>query len=450
MSDYSMRTKRAFENYTDLMGRVYPLKDDNGNIIIDKEYLSRVVTFQVTDACNLACSYCYQINKGTKVMKFEDAKKLIDMLLTNDMKMNNYLHLDKCPAIVIDFIGGEPLLEIELIDKICDYFIDKAIELHHPWAIRHIFQITSNGVLYFDPKVQKFLDKRRLDLSLSITLDGNKDLHDSCRKFPDGRPSYDYALAAIKDYQKRGGYMGSKITIAPGNLNFLYDAIVHMVELGYKDINANVVFEKGWEPQHNLVFYNELKRIADYLLDGNYDDISCSLFEEFYFRPSTENGNWCGGTGNMLSLDPDGFLYPCIRYMDSSLGGEQPAYFIGHVDTGIAQTEEEMQKVKCLNCITRRSQSTDECFYCPIATGCAWCSGYNYQVNGTPDSRVTYICDLHKARALANVYFWNKYYKKNKIKRIMPCNCPKEWALQIISEEEYNMLQGLTEEGKEC
>ena len=108
MSDYSMRTKRAFENYTDLMGRVYPLKDDNGNIIIDKEYLSRVVTFQVTDACNLACSYCYQINKGTKVMKFEDAKKLIDMLLTNDVKMNNYLHIE------INIIN---IININIIDK---------------------------------------------------------------------------------------------------------------------------------------------------------------------------------------------------------------------------------------------------------------------------------------------------------------------------------------------
>ena len=33
--------------------------------------LSKTVTFQVTDACNLACKYCYQINKGTRKMSFE-------------------------------------------------------------------------------------------------------------------------------------------------------------------------------------------------------------------------------------------------------------------------------------------------------------------------------------------------------------------------------------------
>ena len=446
------RTKRAFENYPDVIGRIYPLIDGENNIVIDKDYLTRTVTFQVTDACNLACSYCYQINKGTKSMKIEDAKKLIDMLLTNDERLNDYLHLDKCPAIIIDFIGGEPFLEIDLIDEICDYFLEKAIELHHPWAVRHIFQISSNGVLYFDPKVQNFLNKRKLDLSLSITLDGNKELHDRCRKFPDGKPSYDYALAAIQDYQKRGGYMGSKITIAPNNLEFLYDAIVHMVELGYQDINANVVFEKGWETYHAPVFYKQLIKIADYLLENDCDDISCSLFEEFFFRPSKESGYWCGGTGNMLAMDPDGILFPCIRYMESSLGEAQVPYSIGNVNEGISQTKEEQQRVACLNCITRQSQSTQECIDCPIAVGCAWCSGYNYQENGTPNSRVIYICDLHKARALANVYYWNKYYQKNKISRIMPCYCPKEWALNIISQEEYNILQELTQrEGiEEC
>ena len=39
--------------------------------------------------------------------------------------------------------------------------------------------------------------------------------------------------------------MGSKITIAPGNVMHLYEALTHMVELGYDDINANCVYEKG-------------------------------------------------------------------------------------------------------------------------------------------------------------------------------------------------------------
>ena len=74
--------------------------------------------------------------------------------------------------------------------------------------------------------------------------------------------------------------------------------------------------------------------------------------------------------------------------------------------------------------MTRCSQSTDECINCPIAAGCAWCSAYNYEYFGELNKRATFICIMHKARALANVYFWNKYYR--------------------AIEEEYNMLLDLT------
>lgn len=47
---------------------------------------------------------------------------------------------------------------------------------------------------------------------------------------------------------------------------------------------------------------------------------------------------------------------------------------------------------------------------------------------------------MHKARSLANVYFWNKYYKSKGLNKVFEMHCPKEWALEIISEEEYNKL----------
>jgi radical SAM peptide maturase (CXXX-repeat target family) len=436
---------RKFEQYQDMIARVYPELCDHDDS--DTQTLSREVTFQVTDKCNLACTYCYQINKGVRRMKFEYAKELIDLLLSQDPKLNGYVTTKNSPAIVLDFIGGEPFLEIELIEKICDYFVDKAIEMHHPWATMYMISICSNGVLYFDEKVQQFLNKYRSKVSLSITIDGNKALHDSCRVFPDGSPSYDLAVAAANDWMSRGYYMGSKITIAPGNLDYVYDAIIHMVELGYNDINANCVYEKGWTLEHATKFYHELKRIADYWIDNNLVETHyLALFAEDYFHPKDEDDlqNWCGGTGLMLAMDPDGYLYPCIRYMESSLGNERPPIRIGHVYEGIAQTECTKNCTDCLNKIDRRTQSTDECFYCPIAEGCSWCSGYNYQVHGTPDKRATYICCMHKARSLANVYFWNKWYQKEDSNKVFEMHCPKEWALEIIPEEEYDMLLGLS------
>ena len=103
------------EDFGDSLIRYYP----------DEQHkLARTITFQVTDDCNLCCSYCYQINKGHHKMPFEVAKKLVDKLLDNEKNsINNYIKFDKTIGVILDFIGGEPLLEIDLIDQIIDYFI---------------------------------------------------------------------------------------------------------------------------------------------------------------------------------------------------------------------------------------------------------------------------------------------------------------------------------------
>ena len=441
-----MGNLRRFEQFQDYIARLYPTKSSDENF---RKTLSRTVTFQVTDKCSLACKYCYQINKGTRRMSFDTAKKFVDLLLSGEKGMKDYVSPEISPAIVLEFIGGEPFLEVELIEQVCDYFFEQVTEMQHPWATNYMISICSNGVAYFDPNVQRFLNKYKNRMSFSVTIDGNKELHDSCRVFPDGvTGSYDLAVAAAQDWMNKGYYMGSKITIAPENLTYLYDAIVHMIELGYNEINANVVYEKGWEQSHAIEYYKQLKRIADYFLDNDLvEDVFLALFENKNFKPmdETDNENWCGGNGFMLSCDPDGYLYPCIRYMESSLGSKIEPYRIGNVDDGLGTSLKEVKRIKCLQCITRRSQSTDECFNCPIAQGCSWCSAYNFQETGSPNKRVTYICEMHKARSLANVYFWNMYYKKNKIDNKFKMYCPEEWALKIITKDEYNMLLELSE-----
>lgn len=424
--------------YQDIMGIFYP----------DDKRITRTITFQVTEACNLQCTYCYQICKSNKRMDLAVAKKFVDYLLSDK---SDYVNSGNTKAIILDFIGGEPLLEIDLIDAICDYWLSRCIELHHPWATQYMISACSNGVLYFDEKVQAFIKKHKGHLSLSISIDGDKALHDKCRIFPDGTGSYDAASSAAKHYMENFGQLGSKITICPENLPYLSQAVQHFIDLGYRDINANCVFENVWNISHARLLYYQMKQLADYLLDSNlYDEVECSLFQASFFHPLSpeENQNWCGGTGAMLACDPDGNLYPCLRYMPSSLGGQQEPYIIGTVDTGIGDTACRRDCIACLNAVTRRSQSTDECFGCPIAAGCAWCSAYNYQVFGTPDKRATFICDMHKARALANVYYWNRVYQKRGEAKVMENHCPREWALEIITREELKMLDILVEQNR--
>ena len=151
----------------------------------------------------------------------------------------------------------------------------------------------------------------------------------------------------------------------------------------------------------------------------------------------------CGGTGAMLAFDPRGDAFPCIRYMKSSLNGEQEPLKIGDCKNGIYNTTETIKIREDLESITRRSQSTDECFYCPIARGCAWCSGWNYQLYGTANKRCTRICPMHKARSLANVYFWNKKYLKENSDKIFHRNLPDSESLKIIDAVELELLDSL-------
>lgn len=412
----------------------------------------KTITFQVTENCNLCCTYCYQINKSENRMSFETAKAFVDLLIDDSYKKDSYVSLESTTGIIVEFIGGEPLLEIELIDQIVDYFRNKLIMLKHPWCKYFRISMISNGVLYFSEEVQRFLKKNQQIISFGISLDGCKELHDACRIFSDGTGSYELAVKGCIDYmQKYDPDMATKMTFAPENLEYAYDAIVNLISLGYKIIHCNPIYEDKWTDEHPKIYYKQLKQIADYLIDNDlYSDIFVRAFEDTTCIPldlKHDNRNYCGSTGSMLALDYKGDIYPCVRFMKSSLGKNVTPFKIGDVYNGINITKPDKERVNLLDSITLTSQSDDECINCPIGQGCGWCTAYNYQVTGTPNKRIKSICGMHKARALANVYYWNKVYKKGNFdNEPFPMHIPKEWALEIIDEEEYIMLRSLVDD----
>lgn len=256
--------------------------------------------------------------------------------------------------------------------------------------------------------MQKFIEKNKDVLSLNISIDGNKTLHDKCRIDTEGNPTYDRAMAAMNHYVNYyHGYRNSKLTIAPDNVNYLADAVIEMINNGYQDINLNCTYEKGWEPHHATTLYYELKKISDYLLKNNLEDkIFLSILDPTFGHALPEDHliKWCGGTGLMIAVNWKGEIFPCQRYAENSLGNNQIPYTIGNLNDGIGVNPIELERIKCLDCINRRTESTDECFYCPIASGCGECSAYNYEIYGTPNKKTTFICITHKARVLAISY----------------------------------------------
>lgn len=284
-------------------------------------------------------------------------------------------------------------------------------------------------------------------LSLCITVDGPKHVHDACRKDFNGDGSFDRAVAAYDDWRYiRKQTPGTKITIAPENLPILSDIVDFFVDRDCNYIVGNPINEREWSTDEAKIFYRELKKIADNLLERK--NAFSSLFGEYYGKPllSTNLSNWCGGTGDMLAFDPEGLAYPCLRYMASSLGDKVKPIIIGNVEHGIYQTEEEKSFYKAMRAINRRTQSTDECFNCPVASGCSWCAAWNYQkFGGILDKRDTGLCWMQRARALANCYYLNKRYRAENSEKRMPLYLDRTTAKNLIDDKEYDMLLLLSE-----
>ena len=217
------------------------------------------VTFSVTEDCNLRCKYCYMTGKNEfKKLDLETAKKIVDFVLSLEPQTN---------AVAWEFIGGEPTLEMELIDKIADYAKLRMFELNHVWFNNYIFNIGTNGILYDSPEVQEFIRKNASHVTIGITIDGTKQKHDLQRVTKDGKGSYDQVVRNIPLWLEQIPGSSTKVTFASEDLCFLKDSIVHLWAMGLMNIPANVVFEDVWKEGDDLLFENQLYELADYILN---------------------------------------------------------------------------------------------------------------------------------------------------------------------------------------
>lgn len=359
---------------------------------------SKNVTFVVTEDCQLRCRYCYMVGKNKAGrLKLDIAKRAIDYLLgARDIVTEG--------SVVWDFIGGEPFLEVELIDRLCDYFKVRAYELGHPWFESYRFSFSTNGLLYNDPRVQAYIAKNATHLSVQITVDGTRAKHDLQRVYPDGRGSYDDVVRSIPRWLEQFPKSSTKVTISSDDIPHIKDSVLHLWGLGIKEININVVFEDVWKPGDDERFEEQLVALADAAIDGRlYETRSCSFFSKTIGAPYVDNNNWCGA-GRMLAVDHKGNFYPCVRFLGFSLQ-KRPALTVGNCFEGL-----DRNRLRPFLTLDMVSQSPEECVDCGVATGCAWCQGANYDFADTRTifQRSTAICKMHKARVRANNYFWNK------------------------------------------
>ncbi len=370
------------------------------------EETSKNITFIVTKDCQLACKYCYLVGKNSKEkMSWKTAKLAVDYILSCEKEMTE-------TSVIFDFIGGEPFLEINLVDRICDYLKIRMYELNHHWFNSYRFSFTTNGLNYDSPMVQQFIAKNYHHLSIVITIDGNKLKHDLNRIYKIvGKGSYDDVVKNIPLWLEQFPESGTKVTISSTDIPYIKESVLHLYSLGIHEVHINVVFENVWKEDDDQLFEDQLTQLADEIIDGGYyNDYSCSFFSENIGKPLDrvwDNQNYCGA-GMMLSVDAAGNFYPCTRFAAYSLRSKKPI-IIGNVREGI-----DKNKLRPFLTLDRTTQSRQECIDCEVASGCAWCQGENYDAADTNTiyQRATAICKMHKARVRANNYYWNKLYRK--------------------------------------
>lgn len=351
---------------------------ETGNIELLTEHYMENLILQVTQQCNMRCSYCaysgnyFNRTHSTNRMTFETAKKAIDFYLERS---------DKADARYISFYGGEPLLEFELIKQCVNYALEKKGDKSIG------FPMTTNGTLLTD-EVIKFIVKHKF--SLMISLDGDKESHDINRRFRTGGGSFDVIINNLKslkkydekyykenvmfncvissttDFERVYKFYSESDLFAPDTINFHY-----VNQVGLKNNNISEITQKNRRTE-SLAY---IKMALAVLEKREWDSQSIMLRSEMQNvellynqlhkhsieAKKTHHGGPCIPAVRRLLIDTSGTFFPCERVSEDD---EQMS--IGSLENGLDYDKinfylnhGKMIKENCLDCWNLRT-----CTFC--------------------------------------------------------------------------------------
>lgn len=345
----------------------------------------KAMCLHIAQDCNLRCEYCFastgDFGLGRKLMDFETGKLAIDFLLENSKDREN---------LELDFFGGEPLMNFEVVKQIVQYARSKEKEYNKNFR----FTITTNGLLLDDDKIE-FINKEMSNVVLSI--DGRKEVNDKVRKRVDGTGCYDTILDKFsnlvskrgnKDYYVRG-------TFTKYNLDFSED-VFHLNKCGFDQISVEPVVSEPRQPyaltERDLPkVFSEYERLATRIIDN---DKKGKHFNFFHFMLDLDQGpcaikrlRGCGCGNEYVAITPDGDIYPCHQFVgmeEWKMGNLHEKTF----DTEMKKTFADAHiysKHECKNCWAK--------FYCS-----GGCNANNFAYSGSILNAHKLSCEMEKKR----------------------------------------------------
>ncbi|MFA7467978.1 MAG: thioether cross-link-forming SCIFF peptide maturase [Desulfotomaculaceae bacterium] len=263
--------------------------------------------------CNLRCRYCFasqgDFGGDRGLMSKEVGRAAIDFLMHASGSRQH---------VEVDFFGGEPLLNVPVMEDLVEYGRARAGEAGK--LIK--FTLTTNAML-LDAKMQRFIIDN--DLAVVLSVDGRPQVHDHMRPTPSGGGSYRRIMERCtefvrlpfeKDYYIRG-------TFTRHNLDFAED-VRHLAEAGFDHLSVEPVIA-GAEMDYALregdlpVIFAEYDKLTRYLLERHRQG---RPVEFFHFNVDLEDGpclakrlTGCSAGTEYLAVAPTGEMYPCHQFV---------------------------------------------------------------------------------------------------------------------------------------
>ena len=372
--------------------------------------------------CNLRCKYCYEKTKNNKVNSLENIITFLDYQFKQDFGKKNS---DRNCQVCLDFIGGEPLLHPELLEKV----IDHVLELKREYSIPYVFaSLSTNGTLITRPNVIKLLDKYGYLLNIGFSIDGTKEVHDSQRIDINGNGSYDEAIKGFKFLQQNYPYIYTsvKATFTHQTISKYAESIINLINLGFRHISANVVYEELWPVEECDLIIPQFEILVDYIFNNNlYKSLTFTQLympSIFHYTPFIKKTrNWCGSCDPMRCIGFDGLIYGCQRFCTMSLS--QP---IGYLDKDKEQIVITEEGQKLINDVKNQYDLLPEdCKKCPISGQCPSCCVVPYEMfPNDKDAVKKYFalksqCGWTNAVVSAKIYYAEKWRELHGLPTLM-------------------------------
>ena len=345
----------------------------------------KALCLHIAHTCNLNCAYCFasqgKYHGERAVMSFEVGKRALDFLIEHSGTRRN---------LEVDFFGGEPLMNFEVVKQLVAYA--RSIEKEHNKNFR--FTLTTNGVLV-DDEVIEWANRECSNVVLS--LDGRKEIHDAYRVDYAGNGSWDRIVPKFQKFvQARGGkdyYMRGTFTHA--NPDFLTD-IQQMLDLGFTELSMEPVVCAPGDPSELTgedipVVLEQYEKLAELM---RQKDKEGKPFTFYHYMIDLTGGpciykriSGCGSGTEYMAVTPWGDLYPCHQFV-----GEEK-FKLGNIWDGVTNTETQCEFANC-NVYAR-----PECADCWAKLYCSGgCAANAYHSTGSVTGVYKYGCELFRKR----------------------------------------------------